>query len=256
MADLALARRPDARRRPSRIRPRRVVLVLAILAACVTGAPADTRSPTASRVLTPAATGSLSYVALGDSTVEGVGASALRLNYVSRLHERLRGVFPAAQMVNLGVGGATADDVRRHQLPQAVRLRPDLVTLSVGPNDITGRRPLADYRRDVEEILRTLAGQTTAVVVVNLIPDLGVTPRFRGKDVEERVRQRVLAFNEALGHAARAHGAEIVDLYGPSQREVPRRPELIAADSYHPSDEGYARWAELMWAGIEARIRR
>ena len=46
-----------------------------------------------------------------------------------------------------------------------------------------------------------------------------------------------------------------VDLYGPSRDEVPRRPELIAADRYHPSDAGYARWAELMWAGVEARLR-
>jgi lysophospholipase L1-like esterase len=32
------------------------------------------------------------------------------------------------------------------------------------------------------------------------------------------------------------------------------QPELIGADGYHPSDEGYARWAELMWAAIEGRI--
>jgi lysophospholipase L1-like esterase len=66
----------------------------------------------------------------------------------------------------------------------------------------------------------------------------------------------VIAFNDVLDRQARAHGAEVVDLYGPSRAEVPRRPELIAADRYHPSDAGYARWAELMWAGIDARIRR
>ena len=56
--------------------------------------------------------------------------------------------------------------------------------------------------------------------------------------------------------AAHAHGAEIVDLYSASRQEVPRRPELIGADGYHPSDEGYARWADLMWAAIEGRIAR
>jgi lysophospholipase L1-like esterase len=38
--------------------------------------------------------------------------------------------------------------------------------------------------------------------------------------------------------------------------EVPRRPELIGADGYHPSDAGYARWAELMWDGIARRLPR
>jgi len=41
-----------------------------------------------------------------------------------------------------------------------------------------------------------------------------------------------------------------------SHREVPGRPEFIGPDHYHPSDERYARWAELMWAGIEPRIMR
>jgi len=59
-----------------------------------------------------------------------------------------------------------------------------------------------------------------------------------------------------LASRAHAYGAEIVDLYIASRQEVPRRPELIGADGYHPSDEGYARWAELMWAAIEGRIAR
>jgi len=33
------------------------------------------------------------------------------------------------------------------------------------------------------------------------------------------------------------------------------RPELIASDGYHPSDLGYARWAELMWDAVRSRIR-
>jgi lysophospholipase L1-like esterase len=154
------------------------------------------------------------------------------------------------------VGGATAASVLSRQLPEALELRPDLVTLSVGPNDITGERSLWAYARDIETILRTLTHGTTAVVVVNLIPDLTVTPRFKGKEIEPLVRRRVVAFNDILTGRARTYGAEVVDLYAASQHEVPGRPALIGADHYHPSDEGYARWAELMWAGIEARITR
>jgi lysophospholipase L1-like esterase len=46
-----------------------------------------------------------------------------------------------------------------------------------------------------------------------------------------------------------------VDLYEASRREVPSRPELMAGDGYHPSDLGYARWAELMWDAVQSRIR-
>ncbi len=196
------------------------------------------------------------YVAVGDSTVYGVGANGTERNYVSRLYERLRSVYASARMTNLGVGGATGADVVERQLQRAVALRPDLVTLSIGPNDITRGRDVGEYERDIETILRTLLGETGAVLVVNLIPDLTVTPRFRGREEAAKVGRRVVLFNEALGRQARAYGVEVVDLYSASQQEVPRRPELMAADGYHPSDEGYARWADLMWQGVAARIRR
>lgn len=237
--------------------PRLTALIAAaVVAGCVSSVPPGEFLPGALRLLPAEPAASVLYVALGDSTVEGVGASSPARNYVGRLHERLRAVYPRARLMNLGVGGATASGVRSRQLPRALELQPDLVTLSVGPNDITGGRDLESYARDVEAILRTLTHRTTAVVVVNLIPDITVTPRFRGTEIEPRVRQRVVAFNEILIRQARAYGAEVVDLYAASQREVPGRPELVGADRYHPSDEGYARWAELMWAGIEARITR
>ena len=154
------------------------------------------------------------------------------------------------------MGGATAAGVLRWQLPQALEDRPDLVTLSIGPNDITRERSLWAYARDIDGILGALIRGTTAVVVVDLIPDLTVTPRFKGKEIGPLVQKRVVAFNEILASRAHAYGAKVVDLYSASRQEVPRRPELIGADGYHPSDEGYARWAELIGAAIEGRIAR
>ncbi|MBI3028038.1 MAG: SGNH/GDSL hydrolase family protein [Candidatus Rokubacteria bacterium] len=198
----------------------------------------------------------LTYVALGDSTVSGVGATDPERNYVSRLYERLRSAYPAARVVNLGVSGATAANVVDGQLERAVALRPDLVTLSIGPNDVTRGRAAAEYEQDLETIFGMLLKETPAVLVVNLIPDLTLTPRFRGREGAAEVGRRVARFNRALRGKARAHGVEIVDLFAQSRREVPRRPELIAADGYHPSDQGYARWAELMWRGVERRLDR
>jgi len=195
------------------------------------------------------------YVALGDSTVEGIGATRSELNYVARLYARLREVYPNARVENLGVGGATSVDVLARQLDRAVALAPDLVTLSVGPNDITERVPLADYSRNIDTIFGRMASQTRAVLVVNLLPDLAVTPRFRGHEAEAAVGRRSIEFNAALTRLAKRHGVVIVDLYEPSRREVPARPELMAGDGYHPSDVGYARWAELMWDAVQGRIR-
>jgi acyl-CoA thioesterase I len=196
------------------------------------------------------------YVALGDSTVQGVGASHPERTYVSRLHARLRERYPAAELVNLGAGGATSADVLAGQLPRALELVPQLVTLSVGPNDITRGVPPREYERNVTRILDALVGRTTALIVVSLLPDLAVTPRFQGTGREAAVGRRAREFNDALRRVARARGVELVDLYTASREEVPRRPELLGIDGYHPSDAGYARWAELMWEGITRKITR
>jgi acyl-CoA thioesterase-1 len=194
------------------------------------------------------------YVALGDSTVEGIGASTAGNNYVGRLDARLRERYPRARTVNLGVAGATSYDVLEGQLARAVELKPDLVTLSIGPNDITAKVPVETYAEHLDAILGRLAGNTKAVVVVNLLPDLAVTPRFRNRNSAPRVARLSAEFNDVVARTAKRHGALIVDLYGASRREVPGHPELLAADGYHPSDLGYARWAELMWEAVRTRL--
>jgi len=224
-------------------------VVLSLAAGC-----SSTRGA-AARTLPADRDAEITYVALGDSTVEGVGASRPESTYVSLLHARLRAIYPNARLVNLGVGGATSADVLARQLDRAVALQPELVTLSVGPNDITGQVVLGDYARNMRTILGRLAAGTRAVIVVNLLPDLAVTPRFRGRPEEATVGRLSIEFNEALARAAGRYGAQVVDLYATSRREVPARPELVARDGYHPSDLGYARWAELMWDAVRSRIR-
>jgi lysophospholipase L1-like esterase len=194
------------------------------------------------------------YVALGDSTVEGVGASSAGTNYVGRLGARLGDRYPSARTVNLGVAGATSYDVLEVQLAEAIVLRPHLVTLSIGPNDITAKVPVETYAENLEAILGRLAGETEAVVVMNLLPDLAVTPRFRNRDNAPLLGRLSAKFNDVVARTAKRHGALMVDLYGASRREVPGHPELLAADGYHPSDLGYARWAELMWEAVRTRL--
>jgi len=228
---------------------RRAALVLGALALLGCAPRAET-----SRAL-PADRGApFLYVALGDSTVEGVGASRRDRNYVSRLHARLRERYPAARVENLGVGGATSGDVQKRQLDRAIALAPHLITLSVGPNDITRGVTVSRYERTMTTILESLGRKTTAVVVVNLLPDLAVTPRFRGGPHEQKVGRLTVEFNDVLRRTVPVYGADLVDLYAPSQREVPQRPGLLAGDGYHPSDAGYALWAELTWEVIARRI--
>src|SRR5262249_56010660 len=107
-------------------------------------------------------------------------------------------VYAKGGVGKLGSGGATSEDVLAGQLDPAIELKPDLVTLSIGPNDITQGVPVESYEHNVEAILRRLNDKTRAVVVVNLLPDLAVTPRFRGRPQEATVGRLTMRFNDAL----------------------------------------------------------
>lgn len=207
------------------------------------------------RMLPSGRQAALRYVALGDSTVEGIGSTGPGRHYVGRLYERLRSVYPNAELANLGVGGATAADVLAFQLPNALERQPDLVTLSVGPNDITQGRDADQYEQDLAAIFERLRADTRAVVVVNLMPDLGLSPAF-GSDEQAFLSELTPRFNQVLERQARRFDVRVVDLYAQSRLEVPYHPELFSSDLYHPSDAGYARWAEYMWAGIATAIGR
>lgn len=220
-----------------------------LLAGC--GGPVNTSA----RMLPQDRAAPLMYVALGDSAVAGAGASRPEWSYVSLLHRWLRSVYPQAELRNLGVGGATAADVARDQVGPAVQAGPHLVTLSVGPNDITGGRSVQDYEGDLDRIVGTLARDTRAVIVATLLPDLAMAPRFGGQE-KERVGQQTVVFNDAVRRIGARYGLPLVDLYTTSQQEVPSRPELVSSDAYHPSDQGYLRWAELTWNVIEPKIPR
>jgi len=194
------------------------------------------------------------YVALGDSTVEGIGASRAEATYVGQLHAKLRDLYPNARVLNLGKGGATSDDVVERQLARAVAARPQLVTLSIGPNDIEAGMKPERYDYNIAKILTRLTRESDAVVLVTLIPDMTVTPRFRTSEKRDAIAAAVRRFNDLLATQARLAHADVIDIYTASQREVPAHPELLATDGYHPSDLGYARWAALMWPAVRARI--
>lgn len=201
--------------------------------------PADRRSP-------------LLYVALGDSTVYGLGASDSSATYVSRFFRRLQLEYPSARLINRGTVMATAADVLAQQLPETLLDHPQLVTLSVGPNDLRQGRSPQDFAKRVEVILERLARDTDAAVVLNALPDLGLCPRFAGPE-RSMVAALTRHYNHALRHIADGFGVELVDL-SIADRPEPEQRRFFSEDGYHPSDAGHAAWAIALWDALVGRI--
>src|SRR5579872_3209473 len=75
------------------------------------------------------------YVALGDSTTEGIGASDPSKSFPSLVYKALQKELKHVSYYNFGKKFSKASDVLSDQLSKCIQLKPDLVSLSVGSND-------------------------------------------------------------------------------------------------------------------------
>lgn len=190
------------------------------------------------------------FVALGDSTAKGYGS--VHGGYVDRLHARLQETVPALTLRNFAENGATSSDVLARQLPKLASLRPTLVTIGIGVNDLTRQLGPAVFERNLTAIVEGARRTGAAVVLVNL-PDVSLAPAvppFLRAPFVEKVR----AYNAVVARVATNHRVSLVDLFRHSREHLPQHPEYFAPDGFHPSDAGQASWAELMWPVVRAAV--
>jgi acyl-CoA thioesterase I len=195
---------------------------------------------------------SVHLVALGDSTAVGIGA--LRGGgYPEHLASRLRKEGLSVGLTNLGVSGARTADVVQGQLRRAVAAQPTLVTLGIGVNDLWRGTTLEAFAEDLERIARRMK-QTGAPIVLSNLPDLALAPVAQLVP-SSLYEGRIEPFNDVLADVARRHGLHLVDLYGASREYIPRHPEFFSGDGFHPSEAGYAQWAEFLYPTVRGLIR-
>ena len=193
------------------------------------------------------------YAALGDST--GVGVGAKNGGYVVRLFTRIKSLRPDSRLTNVCVSGAETEDVLRSQLKTALAARPTLVTLGIGINDVGHGVTIETFTRNYEEIIKRLKAETSAPIVITNIPDISLAPIVPAS-LRGQVYGRVNLFNEHIREIASRHNLIVVDAYTATRDVIKSSPGFFSDDGFHPSDEGYERWAEMMWPTVESAINK
>ncbi len=232
-------------RRRRFVTPRHRVLVSLLLASLL-GASCARPSATAGNGKSP-----LVYVAVGDSTGIGLGARNGG-GYVDRLFARVKQKRPGSTLLNLSAAGATTADALDKQLPRMDGTRETLFTVCIGLNDLLRGREAEQFAGDYEALITRL-GQTGGRIVVANLPDVASAPGMKGK-ADEAFRSRLVQFNKAIEQIAGRHKVTLVDLYESSGNTFRAHPEFFSSDGLHPSDMGYAYWADTMWPAVEQAI--
>jgi lysophospholipase L1-like esterase len=193
------------------------------------------------------------FVALGDSFTEGLDdPRADQRGYrgwADRFAEMLAAHQPGLRYANLAVRGKLLRQVAAEQVPQAIAMAPDLVSLAAGGNDLLMFRadpdPLAQL---FDEVVRTLLMAGCQVLIFT-----GFDPRF---PVLRLIRGKVAAYNMHLRAIADRQGCHVVDLWGMS---VLRDPQAWSADRLHLTPDAHRRVAlrtcEVLGLGVDGDWR-
>ena len=210
--------------------------------------------PSVPATLMPIGTRPLRYVALGDSYTLGARVR-LQDNWPNQLVRALDGEIPMVVTANLAQSGRTSQDVIDEQLWVLRTLRPELVSLLVGANDVIAPEVGPDdYRANVATILDALLAELPAQrIFVVTTPDHTLTPR--GGDYGDPVVQRagIAEANAILGEEAASRGIHVIDI-GPISSRVADDPSLVAPDGLHPSAKQFAGWVEIIAPQVRALL--
>ena len=182
------------------------------------------------------------YVAIGDSFTEGIGdpepkSPGGNRGWADRVAEVLSSRTDDFAYANLAIRGRLLQQIIDEQVEPALELRPDLITISAGGNDII--RPNTDpdeVAARLEGAVARLRAQAATVVLFNG-PDIGMTP------VLGRLRGKVAIYNENLRSVAVRHDAIIADMWALTELRDPR---MWAPDRLHFSPTGHHTVARMV----------
>lgn len=196
----------------------------------------------------------LRFLAFGDSLTYGIvhlTAASLSLDagipvsYPFKLQgllkERYKDQIPV--VLNGGLPGERASDARSRLRTLINEADADVVLLMEGANDLNqlGESGLGATNTAMKELVRTIKG-------AGVIPMLLMQPPQRPGMPKTPAAEFISNYNHDLRRMAEAEGVTVVDI--DLQFDV----SLQGPDGLHPSEAGYARIAEIVFAAIKARF--
>ena len=191
------------------------------------------------------------YVALGDSLTAGrgdEGRDGRPVGWAQRLADVLSvRTAVRCRLINLAVDGATVGQVLAKQLPAVAACRPDLVSVTVGMNDIRVRGfDELSFKADLGQLLESLAA-TQATLLTCTLPDITAIMAL-SPDLAEVARDRLKLTSDIIREQAESYGARCLDAWAmPDVAD----PEFYAPDRVHLNSRGH-QWMAAACADLLA----
>lgn len=144
-------------------------------------------------------------------------------------------VFSQYDVVNAGFGGSCFSDLWALRDTLIYALRPEVLVIYEGDNDLSDGVPSADILDDANRLLEELSRRLPTTEVVVIAP--------KASRARHHLASAYLALNRELRLVAMNHGAHWVDFWDVQHHaDGTLRDDLFVADRLHLNDLGYAVW--------------
>ena len=176
------------------------------------------------------------FVAIGDSFTEGLldpDPGGGYRGWADRVAAALSAQRPGFRYANLAIRGKRVGQVVAEQVPRAVELAPDLVSLAAGGNDILSGADVDVLASEFEPAVAKLQAAGCRVLIFT-----GFDPRMF--PVIRLLRGRIATYNMHLRGIADDYGCDLVDLW--SLRAL-KDASAWSPDRLHLTTEGHRRVA-------------
>jgi lysophospholipase L1-like esterase len=142
---------------------------------------------------------------------------------------------PGVTYANLAVRGRRIKDLLDEQLPAALALQPDLISVCIGMNDVTRPGPYFGGALTELDALHIHLAASGATVLTTTFPNIAKILPI-GRVIASRVEQ----INDEIRKAAVRHDFRLVDLYNAPSMTVP---DTWSSDRVHGSAKGHQLFA-------------
>jgi lysophospholipase L1-like esterase len=190
------------------------------------------------------------YVAIGDSFTEGIGDAVegfAKHSAADRLAAALRQTNPDLRYTNLAQRGLLLNEIREQQLETALGLKPDLVSIVAGANDImTGRFSATHWEEEFRTLYEAFTDAGTMVIAASL-PEFPILRTLPGP-LQARVKGNFARGNGIIERLATQYQVVLVDAWAISQRS---EPDDWSEDGVHLNARGYFKFAQETLAILE-----
>jgi len=190
----------------------------------------------------------LIYAALGDSLTSGMGLSKYEESFPYLLAKDLSKDGSKITLQNFSYPGYRTDDLIENLLEPAIAVKPEMITLLIGVNDIHGFYNKEKFKKNYKFILERLAKGTKAKIYVISLPFIGADiflPPFNYYSGRQTIE-----FNKIIKDLAVEYGAKYIDIAEPTKAMFAEKNPYYAADAFHPSAVGQALWEKIIFDNI------